>query len=131
MLEMERAFRKAGSVEEAPEHRIKLPRHVGDVMKLDAHVGHLLVPFLDPVDAEITEVTDEDVPKDFSCTSPNCRMLNGVIDITNQTDTIGFRDVYWLSSRQLIRGKDADTSGYEIQSSAKIEVTSIVGVDCT
>lgn len=131
MLEMEGALGKAGSIEEAPEHWVKLPRHVGDIMKLDAHVRHLLVPFLDPVDTEITKVTDKDVPEDFSCASTNCRMLDGVIDITDQTDTIGFRNMYCLSGRQLVRGKNTDTSGYEVQSSAKIEMTSIIGIDCT
>ena len=131
MFEMEGTFGKTGSRQKAHQDREELPRHVGDIMKLDSHTCHLGVPLLNPIDPEIAEITNEDIPEDFSGAGADCRVFDGIIYIADQTDALRFRDLYILRSRQLVRGKNADLCGYEVQSSPKIEMTGFVRIDGT
>jgi len=80
------------------------------------------VPLTYALDGKIAEVADEGVSDDFGHTSTDCGVLDRIIDVANETDTMRFRDLHLFGRRELIRRHNAHMGGHEVERCSAGEV---------
>ena len=89
-------------------------------------ISHLRVPVADTVNLQLSKLSDEGIAEHLFGTASNSRMLDSIIDITDQADANRFNDLNWLSGRQIFGRKHSNMCRDESHRRTNIKVARFI-----
>ncbi len=126
LLQVDRAGRETSYDEEGGDDGEEGPGAVGAVVHPHAHIMESAVPFLDAIDGQIRQLAYEGVLEDLARTEGDARVLDGVVDVADQTDAEGLDELDRLRGREIFVRQDAHVSRNEVQRRPEVEVARVV-----